>query len=200
MSIFTQKLTMKTISRILIGIITLALLTLCFGCGALKNHYINKYCRQDSVRIDTTFKIKFSILDTGKSVGFAVDCEHIKLLYDSLLKAGDLLDDSTISEHVKTNTTIVEKRRYSPVPFARIYTDSNYNIYFRPSSKMGSQYEFKVIPIPRKIQGETEAKFKITLPCKCPPCPELKLHWYQEYWYVFAAIAAFSLLIFWIKR
>jgi hypothetical protein len=179
----------------------MALLVFCTSCGALKNHYINKYCKNDTARIDTNLVIHFSVIDTGKTVAFGLDCEHIKLMYDSLLKAGDLLQDSTISEQIKPDTTIAKKWSSHPLPFARIYTDSNYNIYFRPSSKMGSQYEFQVIPIPRKIQGEVEAKFKITLPCKCPPCPELELHWYQKYWYVFAVLALFSsLLILYIKR
>jgi hypothetical protein len=51
-----------------------------------------------------------------------------------------------------------------------------------------------------KYKGDTiyiNKEVRVAVPVTIPKC---EIPWYQKYWYVFAALALFSLLIFWIKR
>lgn len=58
-----------------------------------------------------------------------------------------------------------------------------------------------IVYLEGKCKGDTfyvEKKVLVQVPVTTPKCPEL--HWYEKYWYVFAAIAVFSLIIIWLKR
>lgn len=58
-----------------------------------------------------------------------------------------------------------------------------------------------IVYLQGKCKGDTfyiEKKVLVQVPATNPKCPEL--NWYEKYWYVFAALAVFSLIIIWLKR
>lgn len=144
---------MKTIIAILTAVIY-CLLCSCSTVGLYtKNQAINKFCRHDSTKLDTIIKIDTSVIDSGESFKFNLDCANLQAQYDSL-----------------KNITNIKDKQLDSLGYALLHSDSVFDLYYKPTGKQGTNFILK--PKERKIPATLQIPIKIAIPCNCPPCPE----------------------------
>lgn len=173
---------MKTIIAILTAVIY------CFLCSCstvglyTKNQAINKFCRQDSAKLDTIIKIDTAIIDSGESFKFKLDYANLQAQYDSI-----------------KNITNTKNKLIDSLGYALLYSDSLFDLYYKPQGKQGTNFILK--PKTRKIPATLQVPIKVSIPCNCPPCPEAPKPTFWENIYIrltrlFACTGVVALLVF----
>jgi hypothetical protein len=124
-----------------------------------------------------------------------------------LLLSGCYTQKQAINKFCKNDTintfvTLHDTIRTKEISFDTTFIDRDTGITIT-RDRLVIQYVKKnsIIYLQGKCKGNTiyiEKKVPLKIPVTIPKCPDL--HWYEKYWYVFAALALFSLLIFWIKQ
>lgn len=135
------------------------------SCGAYKRRIIAENCF--SKEVDTAITIDTTITTDSNESTFQVNCDSLRLKYDSLANASK---DSVVIH----DTILVEgKQVYKPKKGVLIHSDSIADIYY--SINANGNISFKVKTKPQK------QKIVFTKPVKVStPCPTFSLNWFQK--------------------
>lgn len=167
---------MKIISRILLFIIAIALLSLLFSGCYTKKQAIEKFCRPVPVQIRIDTIIKFVATTQGDSGKVSLPCEQFKAKYDSLLRAGSNKIDSN--------------------GYQTLFENKKSKLKAKPNAD--GSISLNVIDKGDTVRAQIPITIIKEVPCNCPEIKLTYLEWFDRQGFFVQAfhviIALFALL------